>query len=117
SPLALTHGPVPMRSRAFVSSVLRYAAQDFPVTPAASARDAQWASAPASLPRFAPSPRPRLVTKKLIEASCAATKLMLPSASTTEPENASKAFTGSSLLPAAAKDYREASWGRNQNAV
>ena len=41
-----------------------------PREPAAEARVAQCASAPARPPRFAPSPDPTLVMKKLISFSC-----------------------------------------------
>jgi hypothetical protein len=38
-------------------------------TPAASANEAQWRSAPATPPRLAPSPTPTLVMKKLIDCT------------------------------------------------
>src|SRR5262245_10966027 len=71
TPLALTHGPDPMRSRALTAgrpsaaAALRYARQ-LPGAPAAVASAVQCLSAPARPPRFAPSPEPTLVMKKLI---------------------------------------------------
>src|SRR5689334_20545868 len=66
-PRALYHGPLPIRSRALTAPdpcVLRYACHVAEPRPAAAASDWQCASAPASPPRFAPSPFPTLVTKK-----------------------------------------------------
>src|SRR5262245_40520392 len=72
TPLALRHGPLPMRSRAltpaapFGSVVLRYAFQLVRLEPASLARVLQYASAPSSPPRSAPLPLPLLVTKNVI---------------------------------------------------
>src|ERR1041385_5305130 len=74
-PLALTQGPLPMRSRAFTAPspcVDRYACQVLLPAPADAARSWQCLSAPANPPRSAPLPGPWLVTKKLMLACCAA---------------------------------------------
>ena len=74
TPLALTHGPAPIRSRAFTAPgpcVLRYARHVFPPAPAASASVWQIRSAPSRPPRSAPFPEPALVTKKLMSAASA----------------------------------------------
>src|SRR5262245_5786862 len=73
APLAFTHGPVPMRERAFVGpfplsgscSTLRYARQVFEPAPAAEARFWQMVSAPRRPPRL-PVVLVALVTKKLM---------------------------------------------------
>src|SRR4051795_5062378 len=68
APLALNHGPAPIRSRAltaacpFAAAALRYACAVL-VEPAAVARVWQMRSAPAMPPRSAPLPDPALVTK------------------------------------------------------
>src|SRR6185436_2615889 len=72
TPLALRHGPLPMRSRALTPAsppgavVLRYAFQPVIFEPAALASALQCASAPSSPPRSAPLPLPVLVTKNVI---------------------------------------------------
>src|SRR5205823_10832371 len=72
TPLALRHGPLPMRSRAFTPAsppgavVLRYAFQLMRLEPAAPASALQCASAPSRPPRSAPLPLPTLVTKNVI---------------------------------------------------
>src|SRR5262249_54484835 len=69
TPLAFTHGPDPMRSRALTAPgpcVLRYARQVFPPAPTACARIWQIWAAPERPPRSAPLPEPTLVTKKLM---------------------------------------------------
>src|SRR5215472_16863978 len=77
SPLALLHGPLPMRSRALIAGspavapVLRYACHVWPPAPAEAARSWQCLSAPASPPRSAPLPTPALVTKNVMRACCA----------------------------------------------
>src|SRR6188472_2015518 len=80
---ALYQGPAPMRSRALTAGwplaavVLRYASHVRPYAggaPAAFASIAQFASAPARPPMFAPSPLPTLVTKNdmgCVAAACA----------------------------------------------
>src|SRR5581483_5977151 len=80
TPLALCHGPLPMRSRALtpasppVSVVLRYARQLVSVEPAALASAAQCASAPSRPPRSAPLPFPTLETKNVIFCCWACTE-------------------------------------------
>src|SRR5688572_10946345 len=73
-PRKLCHGPLPIRSRALTAPapcVLRYARHTASPCPAALASAWQCASAPASPPRFAPSPLPTLVTKNDIGCFCA----------------------------------------------
>src|SRR6267142_1509879 len=78
TPLALRHGPLPMRSRAFTpasppgSQVLKYAFQFTCFEPALFASALQCASAPSSPPRSAPLPLPALVTKNVMSCACAA---------------------------------------------
>src|SRR3989441_12492855 len=75
--LALRHGPLPMRSRAFTPAsppgnvVLKYACQFVYAEPAALASAWQCASAPSRPPRSAPLPLPTLVTKTVMLACCA----------------------------------------------
>src|SRR5688572_20754458 len=76
TPLALYHGPFPMRSLALTGDgppVLRYALHVLLPAPTALASDWQCWSAPARPPRSAPLPDPVLVMKKLIfsDAFCA----------------------------------------------
>src|SRR5216110_272073 len=74
TPLALRHGPLPMRSRAFTPAsppgnvVLKYARQFVCFEPAALASARQCASAPSRPPRSAPLPLPTLVTKNVMLA-------------------------------------------------
>src|SRR5688572_1381076 len=63
TPLALCHGPLPMRSRALTPPdpvVLRYARHFLPPAPAPLARPWQCLSAPARPPSLAPLPGPAL---------------------------------------------------------
>src|ERR1051326_2966120 len=76
TPLALYHGPLPIRSRALTpgfpsfGEVLRYACHSTFLVPAASASAAQWRPAPSSPPRSAPFPEPTLVIKNVIGGFC-----------------------------------------------
>src|SRR5438309_2926518 len=74
TPLALRHGPLPIRSRAFTPAsppgnvVVKYARQFVYGEPAALASAWQCASAPSRPPKSAPLPLPRLVPEKVMLA-------------------------------------------------
>ena len=76
-PCALTHGPRPIRSRAWTAGAsadggaLRYARHNRSPRPTAAARWRQSASAPARPPRLPPKPRPVLVMKNDIAGAIA----------------------------------------------
>src|SRR5688572_11526589 len=75
---------------------LRYARQVLLAAPTAAASRAQWASAPGSPPRFAPSPVPTLVMKKFIVgcACCGAWALRTSAAAPSVKSRIVRIWTG-----------------------